>query len=163
MGVLNSFSVNILIFSLSAIASSTIVGFYERAWRVINMPFSLLSSSFGNVFYEHMTKTSNPRKLYLTSYFANLFLATIVLIPIFIWGEPIFSFVLGEEWVVAGTIAKLLVPLTIFNYATACVSSVFSVYKRNQLLLFWQIAYLAIVVSWIFLAKTFDIFFLIDF
>jgi len=62
---------------------------------------------------------------------------------------------------VAGTIAKLLVPLTIFNYATACVSSVFSVYKRNQLLLVWQIFYLAMVVSWIFLAKTFDIFFLI--
>ena len=61
----------------------------------------------------------------------------------------------------AGTIAKLLVPLTIFNYATACVSNVFSVYKRNQLLLVWQIAYLAIVVSWIFLAKTFDIFYLI--
>jgi O-antigen/teichoic acid export membrane protein len=78
-----------------------------------------------------------------------------------IWGEPIFSFVLGREWAMAGTIAKLLVPLTIFNYATACVSNVFSVYKRNQLLLVWQFTYLVMVVSWIFFAKSYDIYFLI--
>jgi O-antigen/teichoic acid export membrane protein len=161
MGILNSFSVNILIFSLSAIASSSVVGYYERAWRVINMPFSLLSTSFGNVFYEQMAKTSNPQRLYVSSYFINLTIATVVLIPIMIWGESIFSFVLGREWAMAGTIAKLLVPLTIFNYATACVSNVFSVYKRNQLLLVWQITYLVIVVSWIFFAKIYDIYFLI--
>lgn len=161
MAVINTFSVNILVFSLSAISSSTIVGFYERAWRVINMPFSLLSTSFGNVFYEQMTKTSNPKRLYLISYFANLAIATVVLTPVMIWGESIFTFVLGEEWTVAGTIAKLIVPLTISNYATACVSNIFSVYKKNQLLLVWQIAYLVIVVSWIFLARLLDIYFLI--
>lgn len=161
MGVLNSFSVNILIFSLSAIASTTIVGFYERAWRVINMPFSLLSTSFGNVFYEQMTKTKNPKKLFLTSYFGNLALASITLIPILIWGEEIFGFVLGKDWIMAGRIAKLLVPLTVLNYATACVSNVFSAFKRNQLLLVWQVFYLTIVVGWIFLARSFDIFLLI--
>lgn len=161
MAVINAFSVNILIFSLSAIASSTIVGFYERAWRVINMPFSLLSTSFGNVFYEQMTRTSNPKRLYLVSYFANLAIASVVLTPIMFWGESIFTFVLGEDWTVAGTIAKLIVPLTVSNYATACVSNVFSVYKKNQLLLVWQIAYLVIVVSWIFVARLYDIYFLI--
>ncbi len=161
MAVINTFSVNILVFSLSAISSSTIVGFYERAWRVINMPFSLLSTSFGNVFYEQMTRTSNPKRLYLISYFANLAIATVVLAPVMFWGESIFTFVLGEDWTVAGTIAKLIVPLTISNYATACVSNIFSVYKKNQLLLVWQIAYLVIVVSWIFLARLLDIYFLI--
>jgi len=161
MAVINTFSVNILIFSLSAIASSTIVGFYERAWRVINMPFSLLSTSFGNVFYEQMTKTVNPKRLYTVSYFANLAIATVVLTPIMLWGEPIFGFVLGKEWIAAGTIAKLIAPLTISNYATACVSNVFSAFKKNQLLLVWQVAYLLIVVSWIFLARSFDIYLLI--
>ncbi len=161
MAVINTFSGNILIFSLSAIASSTIVGFYERAWRVINMPFSLLSTSFGNVFYEQMTRASNPKRLYVVSYFANLAIASVVLTPIMFWGESIFTFVLGEDWTVAGTIAKLIVPLTISNYATACVSNVFSVYKKNQLLLVWQVAYMLIVVSWIFVARFYDIYFLI--
>lgn len=161
MAVINSFSVNILIFALSAIASSTIVGFYERAYRVIHMPFSLISTSFGNVFYEQMTRTQNPKRLYLTSYFANLALAAIVLTPVMLWGEAIFAFVLGKDWVEAGAIAMIIAPLTIFNYATACVSNVFSVYKKNQLSLIWQIFYLGIVVGWIFLGRLLDIYLLI--
>ena len=161
MGVVNTFSVNILIFALSAIASNAMVGFYERAWRVVNLPLSLLSTSFGNVFFEKMTKTSNPRRFYLQSYFANLSLALIIILPIVFWGEAIFVFVLGNDWKVAGTIARAIAPLTVFNYATACVSSVFSVYQKNQILLIWQILYLAIVLGWILLAQSIDIFMLI--
>ncbi len=161
MAVINAFSVNILIFALSAIASSTIVGFYERAFRVINMPFSLISTSFGNVFYEQMTRTKNPKKLYLTSYFANLAIAAVILTPVMFWGEAIFTFVLGKDWTEAGTIAMIIAPLTISNYASACVSNVFSVYKKNQLSLIWQVFYLGIVVSWIFLGRLLDIYFLI--
>ncbi|MDX9847221.1 MAG: oligosaccharide flippase family protein [Tenuifilaceae bacterium] len=161
MGVVNTFSVNILIFALSAITTSTMVGFYERAWRVVNIPLSMLSTSFGNVFYERMTKSPNPQRLYLMSYFANLTIGIVVLLPIVLWGEEIFVFVLGNDWAVAGTVARIIAPLTLFNYATACISNVFSVYQKNQILLVWQIFYLAVVLSWILLARTFDIFILI--
>ncbi len=160
MGVVNTFSVNILVFALSVITSSTMVGFYERAWRVVNLPLSLLSTSFGNVFYERMTKSPNPKRLYLVSYFANLAIAVVVLLPIVLWAEELFVFVLGNDWEVAGTVARIIAPLTLFNYATACISNVFSVYQKNQILLVWQILYLAIVVSWILLARSFDIFIL---
>lgn len=161
MGVVNSFSVNILVFALSAIASSAMVGFYERAWRVVNLPLSLLSTSFGNVFFERMTKTTNPRRFYLQSYFANLALAAVIMIPIVFWGETIFVFVLGNDWKVAGTIARVIAPLTVLNYATACVSSVFSVYQKNQILLIWQVFYLLIVLGWILFARSIEIFTLI--
>jgi O-antigen/teichoic acid export membrane protein len=84
-----------------------------------------------------------------------------VLTPILFWGEPIFTFVLGPDWDIAGKIARILVPLTVFNYATACVSNVFSVYKRNQILLVWQALYLIIVLGWIVAAKDLNIFLLI--
>jgi O-antigen/teichoic acid export membrane protein len=161
MGIINSFSGNILIFTLTSISTVTVVGYYERAMRVISLPFSLLSTSFGNVFYERMTKTSSPLRLYFISYIGNLALALVVLTPILFWGEPIFTFVLGPDWDIAGKIARILVPLTVFNYATACVSNVFSVYKRNQILLVWQALYLIIVLGWIVAAKDLNIFLLI--
>jgi O-antigen/teichoic acid export membrane protein len=162
MGVINAFSVNVLIFMLTAIANTTIVGYYERAWRVISMPFSLLSTSFGNVFYERMTRSENPVRLYLISYFANLAFAMVVLLPVLLWGEQIFSFVLGRDWAIAGKVAKLIVPLTVFNYATACVSNVFSVFQRNQVLLVWQVVYLMVVMGWILFAKGMNIYLLIQ-
>ncbi len=162
MGIINTFSTNILVFSLSAIASSATVGLYERAWRVITLPLTLISSSFASVFYERMTRTQNPKRLFLASYFINLGLATALLFPVFIWGEAIFGFVLGPDWEVAGRMARVILPLTLFNYATACISNVFSVYSKNQVLLVWQIIYLILVVTWIFMARNLDIFTIIQ-
>jgi len=162
MGVLNSISIYILVFALSIISTTATVGHYERAWRVINFPLVLISSSFGSVFYEKMTRTSNRKRLYLYSYFGNLVLAMLILSPIAFWGEDIFSFVLGSDWRVAGKIARIILPLTIFNYATSCISTIFSVIKKNQLLLIWQTIYLALAVGWIYFAKSSDIYFLLN-
>ena len=161
MGVLNTLSTYLLVFALSLVSSSTLVGHYERAWRVLNFPLSLISSSFGSVFYEKMTRTINQRMFYLLSYFGNLGIALLILSPIAIWGETIFSFVLGPEWTVAGRIARIILPLTIFSFATECVSTIFSVIKKNQFLLVWQIAYLALAIGWIVFAKGVDIYFLL--
>ena len=162
MGVLNSISIYILVFALSIISTTATVGHYERAWRVINFPLVLISSSFGSVFYEKMTRTSNRKRLYLYSYFGNLGLAILILSPIAFWGEEIFSFVLGPDWRIAGKIARIILPLTIFNYATNCISTIFSVIKKNQLLLIWQILYLTLAVGWIYFAKSSDIYFLLN-
>jgi O-antigen/teichoic acid export membrane protein len=161
MGILNTFSTYLLVFALSLVTSSTLVGHYERAWRVVNFPLSLISASFGSVFYEKMTRSSNRRKIYLYSYFGNLALALLILFPVAIWGEAIFSFVLGSEWVIAGRIARIILPLTIFSFATECVSTIFSVVRKNQFLLIWQIVYLALAIGWIVFARKFDVYFLL--
>jgi O-antigen/teichoic acid export membrane protein len=161
MGVLNSLSVYLLVFALSFVTSSAFVGHYERAWRVIIFPLSLVSASFGSVFYEKMNRTVNRRRFYLFSYFGNLGLAMLILFPIAFWSEEIFCFVLGSEWAVAGRIARIILPLTIFNFATECISTIFSVIRKNQILLIWQAIYLGVGVGWIFFAKEYDVFFLL--
>ena len=97
----------------------------------------------------------------MLSYFGNLGLALIILFPVAIWGEVIFSFVLGTEWSTAGRIARIILPLTIFSFATECVSTIFSVLKKNQILLIWQIVYLAFAICWIVFADKLDIFLLL--
>lgn len=161
MGVLNTISTNLLVFALSLVTTSTIVGHYERAWRVVTFPLSLISASFGSVFYEKMTRMTNRRKFYVLSYFGNLFLALLILFPIAFWGEAIFVFVLGSEWSIAGKIARYILPLTLFGFATQCISSIFSVIQKNQILLIWQIIYLGLAIGWIIFAKEFDVYFLL--
>lgn len=157
MGVLNALSVNLLIFALSAVTTNTIVGHYERAWRVINFPLTMISTSFGNVFFEKMSHKPN-RKLYLYSYIINLGVATIILSPLIFWGEEIFCFVLGQDWSIAGRIAAIMLPLTISNFATQTISSTFSVINQNRLLLVWQVVYLSITLGWIIIYKGTEVF-----
>jgi len=159
MGILNTFSVNLLVFGLSIITTSTTVGHYERATRVISFPLALISSSFGSVFFEKMNRTPNRKRFYLLSYFGNLALAIVILFPIAFWGEAIFAFVLGSDWRIAGKIARVIIPLTAFSYATECISTTFSVIKKNQILLIWQVVYLMLALGWLIGAKNMDIYF----
>jgi len=147
MAFLNSISVNILIYVLTIIFNSSIVGLYLQANKVINYPLNFISTSFTSVFYQKLTKTRLKVKLYLYSYFVSFLIAFVLLLPIIFWGEELFSFVLGEKWAFSGRIAKLLIPIVIASFATRNVSSIFSLLKLQQITLIWQILYLVIAIS----------------
>jgi O-antigen/teichoic acid export membrane protein len=154
MGFLNSISVDILIYMLTIFYSTTLVGLYTNATKVVNYPLNLISQSFTSVFYQKISETEKKVELYLLSFFINLGLATIAMIPIVFWGEELFAFVLGNDWTIAGSIAKYLAPLTITSFAMRNVSNIFSLTRRNGVLLIWQIIYLIVILSVVFISKT---------
>ncbi len=142
MAFLNSISVNILIYILTIIFNTTIVGLYTQANKVINYPLNFITSSFASVFYQKITKTGRKSKLYLYSYLFSFFTALVILLPVVFWGEELFSFVLGKKWAFSGNIAKLIIPIAVFGFATRNVSSVFSLLKKQEITLIWQIIFL---------------------
>lgn len=154
MGVLNMFSVDILIYVLNLFFSTTLVGLYSNANKVINYPLSVISQSFTSVFYQKISETKEKLKLYVISYLSNFVLATLAMIPVVFWGEEIFSFVLGKDWALAGSIAKYLAPLTISSFAMRSVSNIYSLTRRNKTLLIWQIIYLVLIVIVIFFSRS---------
>ncbi|MFO7827807.1 MAG: oligosaccharide flippase family protein, partial [Bacteroidales bacterium] len=156
MGFLNTISTDILIYVLNLFYSTTLVGFYTNANKVINYPLSLISQSFTSVFYQKINETNQKVKLYLISYFSNFIIACLAMIPVIFWGEEIFGFVLGNDWEIAGSIAKYLAPLTIAGFAMRSVSNIFSLTRKNDILLIWQIVYLAIILIMILLSKSKD-------
>jgi len=147
MAFLNSISIDILIYALSVMFNSTIVGLYSQANRVINYPLSFITTSFTSVFYQKITKTKTKTKLYVYSYFTSLIVAFVILLPVMFWGMELFKFILGNEWAISGEIAQLLIPIVIAGFATRNVSSVFSLLKLQQITLIWQILYLSSVIT----------------
>ncbi len=153
MGVLNLFSSDLLIYLLNVFYTTSLVGLYNNANKVINYPLSLISQAFTSVFYQKIRETKRKEKLYLLSYIINFSIATVALVPIVLWGEEIFSFVLGSEWALAGSIAGLLAPVTIASFAMRSVSNVFSLLRKNHTLLIWQCIYLILILLTVFIRK----------
>ena len=154
MAFLNAISTDILIYVLNFFYSTSLVGLYANANKVINYPLHLISQSFTSVFYQKIVETNKKLKLYLISYFLNFFLASIAVIPIIFWGEEIFVFALGAKWEIAGSIAKYLAPLTVASFAMRSVSNIFSLTRKNGILLIWQIIYLIVILFAIFISKS---------
>ncbi|MBN2836937.1 MAG: hypothetical protein JXR48_18425 [Candidatus Delongbacteria bacterium] len=148
-GLLNSFAMQMIVYFLSAKFErhldgvEDIVGAYSQAWRVINMPLNILTIAFSNVFFKKIRDTINPRRIYLYSLLFNTCLSFFMLFPFMFIGEWIFSF-FGDEWIISGTMAAVLVPLSVMSFATGSVSSIFMVKNRNDIVLVWQIIYIAL-------------------
>ena len=154
MAFLNSVSVQILIYFLTFLFNTSIVGFYTQANKVLNYPLSLISNSFTSVFYQKLTTTKQKIKLYLYSYIISLIIASIISFPVYFWGKELFNFVLGKQWAYSGELAKLLIPIVIFGFATRNTSVLYSFLKLQQITLIWQIFYLTAALGIFFFFKT---------
>ncbi len=152
-GLLNMFSGELLVYYFSIFFSASMVGLYSNANRVINYPLTLFTSAFSSVFYQRISKGKNALKVFRISWMLNLIGASILLLPVVFWGENLFAFALGEEWRMSGNFASLLVPLAVSSFAARSVASVFSLLKKNEVLLQWQTIYLIIILGVIYIFK----------
>lgn len=142
MVFLNSISLNILIFLLTTYVGSSFVGLYSQAFKAVNFPLFIISSSFAPLFFEKVTNSENKMKLVSYSLGISLFVGFAILSPVLLWGESLFGFVFGENWRISGKIAALLIPLTVTSFAATNISNIFAALHRNSILLIWQIIYL---------------------
>ena len=141
---LNTFSINILVYFVSAYYGKDMVGHYSQAFKVIGYPLFIISSSFSMVYYQKLNASKDKKRIYLHSALISLVLGVVILLPVMIWGESLFSFFIGKQWLVAGKMAAIIAPLTIASFVSSNVSQVYSVTRSNHWLLLWQAAYLIV-------------------
>lgn len=153
MLLLNTFSVNILVYLFSIFFDQTTVGLYSQANKAINYPLFFITASFSGVFYQKLNVSVNRKAIYFKSVIYSVFTGFILLLPVMIWGEELFVFVFGKQWAQAGHMAAILCPLTILSFAVRNVNETFSVMKKNHLLLIWQIIYLFVAIATVLLFK----------
>ncbi len=148
--VLNATSANLLIYVFQITFGTFVVGLYTQCMKVLTLPLNVISASFMNVFYQKITQSNQPKKLYLLSFFSSWILGFLILSPLMIWGSEIFSFVLGGKWAEAGSYAVFLIPLAVAAFATENINDTFGMLLKNHVLLIWEILYLSVSIALLF-------------
>lgn len=149
--LLNSTSIQAPVLLLQLFFSSTITGFYSLAHRIISAPLTLLSGSVSQVFLQKISENkSDKQKLafYTQSAYKKLFqIGIIPLSLVLVFGDYIFSFVYGENWVVAGEFAQILAPWMFIVFTTSPLTNVFIVLERQKTLMLFNMLLLAVRLS----------------
>lgn len=57
-------------------------------------------------------------------------MGSLILSPIFFYGQEIFAYIFGEEWSEAGNIAEIICPLVLSSFAVGSVSNIFSAIQK---------------------------------
>ncbi|MFZ6052141.1 lipopolysaccharide biosynthesis protein [Halocola ammonii] len=120
--------------------TESVFGSYDLSFRMLRLPLMLIGTSIGQVFFQKASKMyAEKRKMYPTLKKTVALLSALSLIPfsiVFFFGEPIFVFVFGDNWVLAGQIAEILAPWLMINLVTSPISTLPLVFKK-QVLFFW--------------------------
>lgn len=117
-----------VVFLISSLFGSAVLGFYSFTLRILQAPFGLLGASVSQVFYQKASEIyKNGGDLQVLVKKTILSLSAMAL-PIFLilgfFAPPLFGFVFGKEWREAGTYAQLLVPWIFLNFIVSPISQV---------------------------------------
>ncbi len=137
--LLNNASWQLPALMLAAFFSQTVVGFYALAFRMIQLPMSLIGASLGQVFYQRASATAGDRER-LASVTGGVFrrLVMISLFPSIILalaGPELFAVVFGARWAEAGVYAQILSLWMFTWFVSSPLSSLFLIRERQGLAL----------------------------
>ena len=124
-----------VIFIISMIFSSTILGFYSMTMRIMGAPINLIGGAMAQVYYQKATSIVNERGDLFNLTRKMMINLTVISLPIMIvillFGETIFKIVLGENWGIAGIYAQLLSPYFFFRFIISPISSLPNILDRQ--------------------------------
>ena len=142
--LLDTISINSIIFLLSYFFSESITGAYSFSLRMLSMPAVVIGTAMGQVFFQKISEAySNKEKIFplILRSWKVLFLAGIFpTIVLFFFGEELFTFVFGIKWAEAGRISEYLCILTFFMFISSPTSNAMIVLRKQGILLWINIA-----------------------
>lgn len=113
-----------------------IFGSYSYALIMLSVPIAIIGQAIGQVFFKKCSDVINEGKDVLPLIFKTMKLLLVIsFFPftiLFFFGEPIFGFVFGEEWRVAGYYSEILAIYMFFNFLVSPISNLPIILKRQK-------------------------------
>lgn len=126
-------------------------GIYDVINKVLNLPLTMIGKSISQVFYqkvsEDIAKGKNISKYIRKFTFRLLLLMFLPMAVIFFFGEPLFAFVFGEEYSLAGTLAGYFAAYYLVRFVYFSQSTLLSAKRKIGLELMQNSLFLATQVA----------------
>lgn len=156
----NTLAYNLVNVFISYLFGAAVLGFYSIGNRVLGAPSSLVGTSFGQVFMQRATeeknKTGSATNIFLKTSKTLLLIGLPPFILLYFIMEDLFAFVFGPEWRIAGTYAKIMLPLFFVRFFISPLSVLNSVFEKQQISFTWQISLLITTLATIIIGITCD-------
>lgn len=123
------------------------LGFYGMTMRILKTPVGLIGGVVGQVFYQRLAEAKNQHQALwpIVKRMAGLLFALAVLpvLVLAIWGDVIFAWMFGAQWLEAGRYAQLLAPFILFYFVVSPLSMVPLVLGKQRIAFFFAMVGIA--------------------
>jgi O-antigen/teichoic acid export membrane protein len=156
-GLLNTSSTQLTNILISSMFSVKTLGFYSLTQRLLAMPSALIGNSISQVLFQEASKEKQNTNYINISFYSTLKKLIFISLPsffiLYFIVEDLFAFVFGEEWKIAGTYAKILIPLFAISFIVSPLTILNQVNKKNKLGMQWQIGLLFLYMSILYISS----------
>ncbi len=129
-----SFQIPLLL--LGVLFTSSTLGQYSQTLQILFAPINLIGSAVSQVFYQHASIAKREKMLFQLTRSTTIRLFGLAIIPfttVAIWGKPLITCLLGENWSLAGEIAQILAPYFLLRFIFFSQISILSTIRKNGL------------------------------
>lgn len=129
-------------------------GYFDLSKLLLSLPLAFIASSLSSVLLQKISERYNRRESILKElrpvFITVVLISTGEIILILLFGETIFSYVFGKQWITSGEISKIMVWSFAFNFIISSFSSLFIAMRRIKTYSIWQLFYFLAIVSLLF-------------
>jgi len=146
--IANTISPQVPAFMLAFFYSTSVVGHFSLANQVVNLPMGIVGAAIGQVFFQKVSEVKNGNgqgdmKTIVSEVYNKLIsIGLFPMILLIILGEQIFVFAFGDEWGVAGTYVKILVPWIFLVFLSSPITTLYNVFEKQKVWLTFSIVLL---------------------
>jgi O-antigen/teichoic acid export membrane protein len=154
----NNLGLNSINFFSSIFFSITTLGFFYVAQIFLSIPSALVGSSIAQVFFKDASDEKKKTGKCIVTFnktLVKLILISLVFFGIFLFiAEDIFSLVFGENWRIAGTYSKYLIPIFAVRFVVSSLSTIDTIMQKQNFNLFFNIVLLSTTLFVFFFARS---------
>jgi len=109
----------------------------------LHMPIALVSEPIRRVFIQKVSEKVNKGESILHFIITlSAAMALMLFFPFIIvefYGEWLFQFVLGDKWILAGTVSKIIFPWIFMSFIITPLSSLYVIFRKQEIWLRFQL------------------------
>jgi O-antigen/teichoic acid export membrane protein len=119
--------------------STFFLGLYSLMNKVMLAPFTFIGNSISQTYLKELSVSNGNSYLITKKIILKLFAISILGYGLsYFFIEDLFQFVYGEEWKLAGTFAKYLIPFFILKFVASPLTSIHTAFEKQKLSLILQ-------------------------
>lgn len=130
---------------IAALLGAPQAGLFALTHRVLSQPMAVLGKSIGDVFYREAAEAHREGRLQeiVAKVYGSLVAVSLpIALTIFLSAPSGFTFVFGEEWAVAGEMARWMTPWLFFQFVATPPTRVYPILDRHGIALRFQLSLL---------------------
>ncbi|MFN5296443.1 MAG: lipopolysaccharide biosynthesis protein [Flavobacteriales bacterium] len=122
-GLLEVLQLSLIIFFLDSTFGSLVTGSFYLCWRILQAPATLVSSTIFLAQYSKAAELNRSghsfHKMILSTFLLLFSMSLPFIVLMYFFGQELFVFVFGSEWIQAGQFASVLILFFGLNFAVA--------------------------------------------